>query len=86
MIDYQNINNVSGVNAGEDDIVFEVKFDSHTTVLSLDENGNFIIENNITNNDKRILQLVMKCLLSNNIIKYANKVNIGEITELTLIL
>ena len=48
-------------------------------VLFLDENNN-VIENNITNNNnKRLLQLVMKYLLSNNIFEYANKVDTGEL-------
>ena len=76
MIDYQL--KVDPVNASKDDTVIEFKFDRNLTKLSLDENNN-IIQTNIRSNDKRILQLVMKYLLTNNIFKYADKVNNGEL-------
>ena len=76
MIDYQLKGNP--VNANKDDTVIEIKFDPNLTKLSLDENNN-IIQTNIISNDKGILQLVMKYLLTNNIFKYANKVNTGEL-------
>ena len=76
MIDYQLKGNP--VNASKDDTVIEFKFDPNLTKLSLDENNN-ITQTNIISNDKRILQLVMKYLLSKNIFKYANKVNTGEL-------
>ena len=76
MIDYQLKGNP--VNASKDDTVIEFKFDPKITKLSLDENNN-IIQTNIISNDKRILQLVMKYLLTNNIFKYADKVNNGEL-------
>ena len=76
MVDYQLKGNP--VNANKDDTVIEFKFDPNLTKLSLDENNN-IIQTNIISNDKRILQLVMKYLLTNNIFKYANKVNTGEL-------
>ena len=76
MIDYQLKGNP--VNANKDDTVIEFKFDPNLTKLSLDENNN-IVQTNIISNDKKILQLVMKYLLTNNIFKYANKVNTGEL-------
>ena len=75
MIDYQKTNQV--LNANEKDTVIEFRFDPNVTNLSLDENGNIIQTNNISN-DKGILQLVMKYRLS-NIFKYAKKVNNGEL-------
>ena len=77
MIDYQLMRR-GAVNASEDDTVVEFNFDPSLTKLSLDENNN-IIRTNIISNDKKILQLVMKYLLTNNIFKYANKVNTGEL-------
>ena len=77
MIDYQLLKN-GVLNANENDTVIEFKFDPNLTKLSLDENNN-IVQTNIISNDKRILQLVMKYLLTNNIFKYANKVNTGEL-------
>ena len=76
MIDYQLKGNP--VNGSKDDTVVEFKFNPNLTKLSLDENNN-IVQTNILSNDKRILQLVMKYLLTNNIFKYANKVNTGEL-------
>ena len=58
--------------------MIEFKFNPNLTKLSLDENNN-IIQTNIISNDKRILQLLMKYLLTNNIFKYADKVNNGEL-------
>ena len=75
-IDYQKANQI--LNANEKDTVIEFKFDPNVTNLLLDENGD-IIQTNIISNDKRILQLVMKYLLSINIFKYANKVDNGEL-------
>ena len=76
LIDYQLKSNP--VNASKDDTVIEFKFDPNLTKLSLDENNN-IIQTNIISNDMKILQLVMKYLLTNNIFKYADKVNNGEL-------
>ena len=76
MIDCQPQN--QPINASKDYTVIEFKFNPNLTKLSLDENNN-IIQTNIISNDKRILQLVMKYLQSNNIFKYADKVNKGEL-------
>ena len=76
MLDYQTKDNP--INASKDDTVIEFKFDPNLTKLSFDENNN-IIQTNIISNGKRILQLVMKYLLTNNIFKYACKVNNGEL-------
>ena len=81
MIDYQKANHT--LNASENDTVIEFRFDPNVTNLSFDANGN-IVQTNIISNHKRILQLVMKYILSNNINKYAKKLLMENL--LTLIL
>ena len=60
--------------------VFESKFDPNITILQFDEN-NYIIQTNFISNNKRILQFVMKNLLSNTIFKYASSVNNEELAH-----
>ena len=59
MIDYQKTSQT--LNANENDIVFELKFETNITTLSLAANGNNV-QTIFISNDKRILQRVMKYL------------------------